>query len=77
MTQALQLLRLQAYVGALEGLVSVIVDQLPNKEQVISQFMSEATSFDELAIGENFTDDELEAFKEAHTRLRHILSAKR
>lgn len=77
MTQALEILRLQAYVGALEGLLCAIVDQLPNKDRVIAQFARDSAHFDEQAIAENFTDDELEAFKEANERLRDIVGAKR
>lgn len=71
-----QLVRLQAYVGALEGLLCAIVDNLPNKLDVISQFAGEAKVYDEIALAENFSDKELEATQHCHKALLDLLTKK-
>jgi hypothetical protein len=69
-----KIIRLQAYVGALEGLLLAIVDNLPNKQEVISQFAAEAKTYDDMALAENFSDEEIEATQYCHKAVLTLLT---
>lgn len=70
-----ELIRLRAYVAALEGLLCAVVANLPNRANVLADFVKSENAFDELAISGDFTDEELDAFKAARNKLLVQLNA--
>lgn len=71
-----RLVRMNAYIGALEEALVSILDNLPNQKEVLASMATSQKTFDDLAISEDFTDEELDAFKEARRMLLSLVKIK-
>jgi hypothetical protein len=66
--------RLSAYVCALEDLLVALVNTMPNRAEVVDIVLREGETFDAVACQEPFTDEALEAFQEARSRVLALIS---
>jgi hypothetical protein len=73
-----RLVRTIAHMGALEDMLLAIFDRLSpkTKKEVCRSFLKEGDQVADLMHFEEFTDAELEAYKEARERFYAILVAK-
>ncbi len=67
-------IRLSAYVGALEAALVAVLDHLPNQKAVLSSMEQAEKAFDDLALAEDFSDEELDAYKTARVKLLSLLA---
>lgn len=69
-----RLLRLTAYVAAMEELLVTLVNSMPNRGEIVTEVAKEGAALDSLMLNETFDDEELAAFTEARARLLALIS---
>lgn len=71
-----RLLHLTAYVGALESLLFAVFGELSAtvRERIFRSFSQGERELSDLMPFENFTDEELETFREASERVKALIT---
>jgi hypothetical protein len=64
-----EIFRIKAHVFFLETLLFSILDNCPDKYQILSQFAQASENFSELAIADSFSDEELQIIEETHEEI--------
>ena len=72
-----RLTRLMAFSCAIEDVLVEVVNALPNRKEILAKVSKEGAGFDDVALGESFSEEELAAFQEARERLLALLATKR
>ncbi len=68
-----QFRRLLGRTEALESLIALLVSRHPDRQSIITAFEQNGRVFDDVALAEDFSDEELEDITEARRRVLAVL----
>ncbi|QBC43316.1 hypothetical protein [Iodobacter fluviatilis] len=69
-----RLIRLSAYIAVLEAALVAVLDHLPNQTAALHSMEKAEKNFDELALAENFSDEELDAYQAAREKFISLVT---